>query len=384
MVWSQIGMMVVGQAFASESGVLMQSQAEYHHALVSDEKQKVGVGGSQLRASGNRISKIEDSAKIMADSYGALLKKIVDTHSLVDPNTGSPFTPPPAMMTALNDTFNGLEQQLEAERDTNQGLVDTAYDHVNDCNTKRDEDFTKAGGVDELKAAAETHRGTHSECRDQEILDENDEAAKRTSFDGTVSDCQKEYGYFTDYGKSANQDAANSLTNVLATANALEGAVNTLTARQTLCDQGQTAFETHFCHYANKLESVCQIYDNCHAGAVQDWGAVNGSVHELEKSQKVVLKMLRKVMCYINALAKATPDNMPTQDTITHCSQLGTTSDNTIDTSSLDITYTTPPAAVTCDTTSVTHKMDGSGRFAVKEYAHSRFGTRVETSRASC
>merc|ERR1719473_602796 len=102
---------------------------------------------------------------------------------------------------------------------------------------------------------------------------------------------------------------------------------------------------------------------------MMDWSAVNKSVHELEASQKIVLKMIRKVQCYINALHAADvadKNSMPTQDTITACSNLGQTS--SIDTSALDIDYTTPDAKITCDKNAVAHK-PGSGNFKSTEYS---------------
>lgn len=364
----------------------MQSQAEYSHAMMtaSDDAQRGGSSAlTSLRASGSRIGKIEESAKQMADSYGAILQQIVDHKSLVDPETGKPYTPPPVVMETLADTFATLEQQLVNERDLNQGLVNTSYDHVVGCGTTRTTDFEGTGGVDELEGSMENAKKAHDGCRDEEIAHENTQKTECGKFDDLVATCQKDYKYFTSYSKNAEQTAADSLTQVLAQAGTCEDAVDKLADKAESCDGKQETFEHAFCAFANKLERVCKKYESCYEASKADWNSVNTSVHALEASQKIVLKMLKKVMCYITTLAEATADKMPTQADIKKCQELGSPAGDSIDTSKLDITYTTPPELVPCDTLPGAHK-PGTGKFAGKEYTHTRHDGRVEAVIEAC
>jgi len=378
MVRSAISLLLVGQVCGSETGVLMQSQAEYSQALlsVSEDAQKAGSALKSLRESGARIGKIEESAKQMADSYGAILQQIVDKHSLVDPVTGQAYTPPPLIMTTLSDTFATLETQLENEKTLNQGLVDTSYDHVVSCATRKSGNFTGTGGVDELDAAMEQAKTAHDGCRDQEIIHENTQKKDCGDFDDLVASCQKDYKYYTSYSK--NEDSASdSLTTVLVQAGKCESAVKTLAEKAESCDGKQETFQHAFCTFASKLDRVCSQYTTCHSAADADWGSVNTSVHALEASQKIVFKMLRKVMCYITTLSEATADKMPTQIDIKKCQELGSLAGEQIDTTKLDITYTTPPPQDVCDTLPGAHK-PGTGKFAEMEYTHTRHDGRVE------
>lgn len=364
----------------------MQSQAEYSHAMMtaSDDAQRGGSALKSLRESGSRIGKIEESAKQMADSYGQILQQIVDHNSLVDPKTGTPYTPPPVVMQTLAGTFETLETQLVTEQGLNQGLVDTSYDHVVACGTTRTTDFEGTGGVDELLGTMENAKEAHDGCRDEEITHENTQKTECGKFDDLVATCQKDYTYFTSYSKKTETDtAADSLTKVLAQAGTCEAAVDLLSDKAESCDGKQKTFEHAFCGFANKLERVCTKYDNCHSGSLADWNSVNTSVHALEASQKIVLKMLRKVMCYISTLAEATADKMPTQADIKHCQELGSPAGEAIDTSKLNIKYTTPPAHVTCDTLPGDHK-PGTGKFAGKEYNLTKHDGRVEAVINEC
>lgn len=362
----------------------MQSQAEYSHAMMvaSDDAQRAGSALKSLRESGSRIGKIEESAKQMADSYGKILQQIVDHKSLVDPATGTPYTPPPAVMETLAETFGTLETQLENEQGLNQGLVDTSYDHVVTCGTTRTSDFEGTGGVDEMKSNMENAKKAHDGCRDEEIAHENTQRTECGKFDDLVATCQKDYTYFTSYTKKTDT-AADSLTQVLAQAGTCEEAVGKLADKAETCDGKQETFEHAFCGFANKLERVCNKYDNCHSAALADWNSVNTSVHALEASQKIVLKMLKKVMCYITTLAEATADKMPTQADIKKCQELGSAAGEPIDTSKLNINYNTPPAHDPCDMLPGAHK-PGTGQFAGKEYTHTRHDGRVEPVIEAC
>lgn len=384
MVRSAISFLLVGQVCGSETGVLMQSQAEYSHAMMiaSEDAQRGGSASKVLREAGARIGKLEENAKQMADSYGAILQNIVDKHSLVDPVTGAPYTPPPLIMETLSTTFATLETQLENEKSLNQGLVDTSYDHVVTCASHKQANFTGTGGVDELNSAMDNARSAHDGCRDEEIAHENTKATECGAFDDLVATCQKDYTYFTSYSKNTDS-ASDSLTNVLAQAGKCEKAVNKLADKAESCDGKQETFEHTFCTFANKLDRVCSQYTNCHSAAEVDWTSVNTSVHALEASQKIVFKMLRKVMCYITTLSEASADKMPTQADIKKCQELGSNAGEAIDTSKLDVTYTPPPAAEVCDTLPGAHK-PGTGKFASMEYTHTRHDGRVEDVIPKC
>lgn len=349
--------------------------------VVSDEKVAL-AGASRTKQSGNRISRMTDRTQKMADSYGAILQKIVDTKSLTDPATGTPYAPSADIIQTLRDTFDGLETDLGDERDTNQGLIDGAWGRVDACkNTRADAVAADPGGVTALGVIANTKRQEHSTCRDQEITAETHQVDSQSAFDGVAIPCQTGYEFFNKYDKSQDQGAG-SLTDIINKASTLDAAVTSLATKAAECDGKQTDFEQAFCDHSNKVNQVCSQYETCFDTNKQDWQAVNTSVHELEASQKIMLKMLKKVECYINALAAA-KDTMPTQDTINTCQALGTTAETAIDVSSLDITYKALPSKIACtEQAAVSHAPPGG--FAAHEYANARFTGRVEQSRASC
>lgn len=349
--------------------------------VVSDEKVAL-AGASRTKQSGNRISRMTDRTQKMADAYGAILQKIVDTKSLSDPATGTPYAPSAAIIETLRGTFEDLETDLGEERNTNQGLIDGAWTRIDACkDTRAAAVAADPGGVTALKAIASTKRQEHSSCRDQEITAETHQADSQTAFDGVATPCQTDYSFFNKYDKNQDQGAG-SLTDIISKASTLDAAVTSLANKASECDSKQTDFETAFCDHSNKVTQVCGNYETCYDTNKADWQAVNTSVHELEASQKIMLKMLKKVECYINALAAA-KDTMPTQDTINTCQALGTTPETAIDVSSLDITYKAVPSKITCsEQADVSHAPPGG--FAAHEYANARFTGRVEASRASC
>lgn len=371
----------MGRVFASETGVLMQSQAEYNHALisVSSDAQRGSGTAKQLRASGSRISKIEESTQKMADTYGKLLQKIVDQKSLADPKTGTPYTPDSVVMETISNSFGGIVTALGGEKETNQKLMNEAQQHVVSCATTKQSAYDLADvGVTALQGKAQTAREAHDGCRDVEASLESTMNTECGTFDGLVADCTqfKSYQYFTDENSG--------LKGVETAASKCNDATIAHNSQSNTCDGKQDAFESAFCKYALKLESTCDNYKTCHDNAIDDWGSVNVSVHELEKSQKLVLKMVRKVQCYIKALTEATAEKMPTQADIDHCSKLGSAQGDPIDLTELDIVYPTPPSFQACDKSSIQHMPDGSGRFKNLEYDGGNFTGRTKEVIAAC
>lgn len=319
----------------------------------------------------------------MADSYGAILQKIVDTKSLTDPVTGTPFAPSTDIIENLRSMFSDLEADLGEERNTNQDLIDGAWTRIDTCkDTRAAAVAADPGGVTALSVIAQSKREAHSTCRDEEITAETHQQDSQTAFDGVASPCKTDYQFYNAYDKSQNQGNAGSLTDIINKASNLDAAVTSLATKASECDSKQTDFESAFCAYANKVTQTCSNYDTCYDTNKVDWQSVNTSVHELEASQKIILKMLKKVECYINALAAA-KDTMPTQATITTCQTLGTTAETAIDVSSLDINYKTLPVKITCtEQNSISHAPPNG--FQAQEYTNPRFAGRVEASRAQC
>lgn len=345
-------------------------------------KVKLSASITRLNEGGNRVAKMEENAKKMADSYNAILQKMVDKQSLVDPVTGTPYVPDETIMNTLESSFASLEDQLVIEKNTNQELMTNAYQHVLNCDNTKDDGFNGADGVNSRKSSMEGFKTQHNNCRDEEIDAENERTNKcDVIFQNSVKDgCQTNYQYYT-------QKETSGLDGLIVDAHNCAGADQALTTKRTVCDQAQPKFESAFCAYAQKLDEVCDLYGSCRTSAENEWSAVNASVHSLEASQKIVLKMLRKVNCYIDTLLKIKTENhVPTQDDIKTCSNLGNTAGGfaAIDVSKLDISYVDYPAVSECDTSPGAHK-SGANAFAAEEYSHSRHGgERTEKETFSC
>lgn len=331
-----------------------------------------------LRESEAKISKMEKSAQQMADNYNAMLQKVVDSKSLTDPNTGKPYLPDETLVGILEDTFAKLEDGLDEEKTTNQGLITNQYDRVVECNTVKTNAFAATpDGVDAKAAAMEAAKTEHNNCRDIEITKENDATTKENAFNSEVGTCgSTEYQYYVDFKNTANQGQSGSLQKIIDAADLAAKAIIARDDHATSCDGLQTTFEAAFCGYSHKLETVCSEYGQCRDMTEADYATVKTSVQSLEASQKILLKMLRKVQCYIQVLENASESNMPTQANITDCSDLGKPGKE-IDTSKLNIEYTPYPARATCDLSPVSHK-PGTGNFAGTEYTDARHTGRVE------
>jgi len=336
-------------AYASESGVLMQSQAQADGTLVM-----LGANdqfANALQAGSGRVRKMQENTKQMEDQYRALLQNIVSSGSMANPETGKPWLPSQDFLTVVKDQFTALKTELLSEKSQNEGILEQAHNNVVQCNTARKSAFdaTDVGvkwpsaGVLALQSTMQGARTTHSTCRNGEDVDITDMEGKCAAFDDLASKCDENQDWYAQYN-DANiaATAANTLQTVVAKATACKGAVDTVTTTAAQCDTDQTAFKQSFCAYEHRLDSVCVTHHSCYELQTRNLDTTNSSVAALEIEQKTIWRMVGKVECYLTALVNAGATSMPTQATITSCS--GTP----IADSDLTITYNAVAAEDEC------------------------------------
>jgi len=258
-----------------------------------------------------------------------------------DPATGKPWLPSANFFSVVQEQFNSLKTELEAEKTQNEQILSDAHDAVVKCNTDRGTSFTDA--VVPKQGTMQSARGAHSSCRTQEDADIGDMEAKCAAFDALASKCDDNQDWYAQYNDAnINADASNTLQDVVSKATACKGAVDKTTEQAGTCDTAQATFKSAFCAYEKELSQVCTAHRSCYTLQTNNLAASTTSVKALEVEQKTIWRMIGKVECYLTALNAATADNMPTQAAITTCSTTA------IDDSKLTITYTDPAAEDKC------------------------------------
>lgn len=322
--------------FASES-VLMQSQATSEGALALDSANVHMM--EALHSGSSRVQKMQQNTQAMEEQYRSILQNIVDTRSLTDPKTGTPYIPnDEGLLDTVEQQFTNLKTSLSDEKDNNQKILTDALAAVAATNTRRQDQFEKAGtGVEALMSAMKTARVAHKDCRVQEDSDISNMESKCETFQNFGSKCDVNQDWYAQYNDdSIAVSAENTLKQVVDSAVLCKAGVDTLTSKANDCDAAQTSFKGSYCKYEKELRKVCENHKNTYALEISNLATSTDSVKALEKEQKIIWKMIGKVDCYLKVLIKANKNNMPTQQDITECAAAD------IATTELDITYDKP------------------------------------------
>lgn len=310
---------LVSRGMAIESGVLMQSQANSDAALAFENAHRMdGAGG--------RVDKMKQNTKSMEEQYKGLLQQMVASGSMTDPDTGKPWLPSADFFRVVQAQFTALKDELGAEKTTNEGILAEAHANAVQCNTDRGTKFVK---VLELQGTMQIERGEHKTCRLDEDVKINDMETKCKAFDDLEAKCDEDQDWYAQYDEADS----NPLKEIVTKATACKGSVDVATEKAKTCDDAQADFQAAYCDYAKDLRQVCTAHDNCYETAKTNLEGSEASVKALEKEQKAIYRMVGKVECYLGVLMGARADAMPTQTQINECSK------ETINDSSLDITY---------------------------------------------
>jgi len=325
---------LMSRGMATESGVLMQSQANADSAL------GLGMVASARNRAG--VSKMKKETTALADHYKGLLQQIVTAGSLVNPETGTPYIPDFQFLGIVEQQFETITSELEAQKIANDALIATQHTEMKGCNTARDTAFTNDGGVIAKQGSMRSARSTHGTCRGEEDTKIETMETDCGDFDELVKKCddgagqshngQDWYAAFDD----SSDGAESTLRNVVNQATMCHAAVDAVTTQAQQCDNDQDAFEQAYCTYSAALVAACTTYDSCYDVSYQDLNTTKDNIQLLEAEQKDIYTMVGKVECFLNVLIQASNHSrQPVQSDITTCQ------DTAIDTSALDIVYTT-------------------------------------------
>lgn len=285
--------LVAGCAHAGETGSLMQS----HNAEL----------GTAMDVN-FRLSKLADlqlTTKRMEAEYKAMAHAIINKQ--IDPKTGNPYTAPRGkdMWTTVEEQFDVLLLQLDEEKKTNEALIVTANQKVKDCNTARDGAYSAAGtGVDALLTKQQNARVAHTACRNSENgkIEERKDSCGRFVGQKLCEAHENKYDYFTKSTYGDYQSVPEALLKAVREAKECKSELAAEVSQSATCDGLQDVFEFAFCQYDMKLTDTCTTLDTCYDQATTDRAQVVASVTELEKNQKVVYRMVQKVICYVNKM----------------------------------------------------------------------------------
>lgn len=307
----------------------MQTQSQSDHIL------------DALHTGSGRVKKMQENTQAMETQYKALLQSIVDAKSLDDPATGKPFLPADNFFEVVDKQFQQLLDELNDEKDQNQGLLKQAHDNVKLCNSEMETTMSSvASGEQSTMTSA---RSTHSTCRGVEngnIEGMESECGKFDQLSSKCSDNQDWYAASNDAGIGGGGD--NTLSAVIAQADKCKDAVTTVSGKSAECDTAQNTFKSAYCAYTARVIGVCTEHNDCYTRETNNLGVTRGSVEDLEREQKIIYKMVKKVQCYVGKLRDAEKNNMPTQADITDCSGRNP------DASTLDIQYKDPEPQSAC------------------------------------
>lgn len=371
-------------AFGGESGALMQSQtrnedslefvnnkervqlAELHKSMVShqrEHKQELNNKLSQRHGrahltkhrdsvtgvvqSGGARESMKKTARDMEHEYRAILELMVQ-----QPKLGNEYQPPVGMIDAVEAVFDTIEGQLSSEKDTLQKDIDDANALIKQCNDDKDDAYTRGGGINDRKSASDSKRTQHHTCRtDENRLICSSKVACDAFNTKQAQSCSHEQNWYVKFTSPEVVDHATvSLMNLVNQAGSCRGNLTAEHTKASECDGVQSQFEIAFCQYADRLQKVSDAYDGCYADQTLFRKNIVDAGKILERDNKLIWKMSKKVRCYMDAIKNVEYTNTPPlQKDIDDCVALDP------DTSPLDIAYTEPEPKEPCDLSTIEH-----------------------------
>lgn len=323
-----IAAILVCRGMASESGVLMQSQANTDAALAFENSHM--MHSMQIRSEGSahsRFDKMKQSTKEIEEFYKGLLQNMVSSGSMDDPDTGKPWVPPAGVLDIVRAQFKLLRDELTKENTDNKGILEEAHEEVAKCNADR---LSAWPSVQSSKSDVNQQRTAHTNCRSDEDLEIDDMERKCALFDQISNKCDEHQDWYANY-----EHDTNALKDVVTKATDCKDAVDTLKVTASDCDEKQAVFQGGFCSYAAHLDVVCGELESCYSTATASLKKTEDAIRALMSEQQAIFKMVGKVSCYLGLLTGAKTNAMPSTIEINKCGS------EEIDASSLLITF--PP-----------------------------------------
>lgn len=336
MVRVAIGLLCMQRVLCESA--LMQTQTQSDHIL------------DALHSGSNRVKKMQDNTQAMESQYKALLQNIVDSGSLTDPKTGTPWLPGQKFLDTVSKQFSDLVDELKFEKDTNQGLLNNSHEELNKTNDDME------GGIRKITHGAknDTHgswgvmidaRSTHITCRGVEDDNIEDMEKKCKAFDVLSTKCHDHQDWYSQYDDANIEDVdgqENTLKALVDQAEECRAAVAVVDQKSVECDTAQGTYKSKYCTYSQRLSTICNTHSKDYQARMKDLEQTNRSIRELEVEQKTIFRMVLRVQCYIEKLTNAKVDNMPNQTDIQDCIGLDP------DDSDLTIRYDVPEAPLEC------------------------------------
>lgn len=255
-----------------------------------------------------RLSKLADlqlTTKRMESEYKAMAHAIINKQT--DPKYGNAYTAPRGkdMWDTVEQQFDVLLWQLDEEKKTNQALIDNANQRVKDCNSAADDAYTAEGsGVNALLSKQNGARAVHSSCRSSENgkIEERKDSCGRFVGQKLCEAHDNKYDYFTKATPGDYQSVPEALLHAVREAKECKTELAAEVAQSNTCDGLQDEFELAFCQFDQKLTDTCNTLNTCYADATKDRTAIVTGVTELETNQKVVYRMVQRVICYVSKM----------------------------------------------------------------------------------
>jgi len=316
-------------------------QGGYHAHLTKHRDAATGA----VSTSGH-VEKMKKTARELEHEYRTILEMMVQ-----QPKLGNEYQPPTEMISEVESVFDVIEHELGVESTASQSAIDKANENIKKCNDNKDNEYNKADGVNAMKATSDGNRNTHKDCRHAEnalICKTFDECEK---FNGQAK-CGHEQNWFAKLlDTSIPTKQTLTLAKVITQAETCRSDLAVEHTKAAECDRVQGTFETSFCYYADKLQETSDQYDQCYEAENNTrYNVVEPAVKKLEFDGKLILKMTKKVRCYIESLKNVQyTSELPMQQDIDKCTALDP------DTTELDIAYTTPEPKAVLDLSTIEH-----------------------------
>lgn len=318
-----------------------QHRGGYRAHLTKHRDEVTGMTTSNVRQ-----EKMRKTARELEHEYRSILEMMVSK-----PQLGNEYQPPTEMLSEVEAVFDVIATQLGVEKDASQTLIENANADIKVCNDNKDHEYSKDGGVNAKEGVSDAARTDHKTCRGEEnalICD----AKHSCDLFNAQRKCEHEQNWFaklTDTSVPTKETLL--LSKVILQATDCRARLITEHAKARACDTTQGVFETKFCGYANFLQDTSDAYDICYRIENNTrYNVVEPDVRELEHDGKLILKMVKKVKCYITTLKNVQyTSELPMQKDIDACTGL----DPVV--SELDIDYITPEPKAILDMSTIDH-----------------------------
>jgi len=241
--------------------------------------------------------------------------------------------------------------KINHEEDTRE--IGRALAVISNCTSTMEGTFTQPGtGINALLAAMVSDNNTHDSCREEQKTKNTTNETECTDFEtyaqGLVQpsclcpslpspkpspgllDCIKETKKWATKAKPTYEGKRDDC----------HTASGELADQKETCDGDQSAFESAFCGYGQKLTRTCDTYTSCHGEGSESYKVTVADVKVSEAARKSEFVAAKKVICYVGVL-KASAATRPS--VLSACDQASYSTDH------LDMTYPPPSPLASCD-----------------------------------